>query len=146
MIVGQPGSGQAVLARAMGEALHLPVVDLGHRGERAPAEVLEGARWIIAGGDPAGWTARLARADALVWLDLPVLPRLLRLARSGQSVETLRAALSGRLAGRTLCAGLHAQAGSRHKVFHLRSDRAARGFVHALRYAVRQGTLETPEV
>ena len=141
MIVGQAGAGQGETAAAVGEALRLPVVDLGHRGERAPREVVEGGRWVVAGGDPAGWPARLGRADALVWLDLPVLPRLLRLARGGAEVDALRAALAGRKAGRARCAALHAVAGPEHRLFHLRSERARRGFLHALRHAARTGAL-----
>ncbi|RGP39312.1 AAA family ATPase [Pseudotabrizicola alkalilacus] len=85
MIVGQPGSGKSTLARALGEQSGLPVVHIDHihwmpgwierpRDEKTrlchAAEA--GEAWIFEGGHSATWTNRLARAEMLIWLDLPL--------------------------------------------------------------------------
>jgi adenylate kinase family enzyme len=91
MIVGQPGSGKSTLARAMGARTGLPVVHIDHihwmpgwqerpRAEKTRLchEVEAGERWIFEGGHSATWKNRLARAEMLIWLDVPVLVRFLR--------------------------------------------------------------------
>ena len=94
MIVGGPGSGKSTLARRLGEITGLPVyhMDLIHwlpgwterpREEKdAMARAVEaGERWIFEGGHSRTYDTRAARADAIVWLDLPVVLRLRRVVR-----------------------------------------------------------------
>ena len=94
MIVGAPGSGKSTLARALGERTGLPVRHVDHvhyapgwverpRDEKlAMIRRIEAEeRWIIEGGLSETWPERVARADALVWLDRSVGLRLLRVAR-----------------------------------------------------------------
>lgn len=88
MIVGGPGSGKSTLARALGEGTGLPVhhMDQIHwmpgwverpRAEKTRLchEVHMREAWIFEGGHSATWPERMARADTLIWLDLPVLLR-----------------------------------------------------------------------
>lgn len=85
MIVGQPGSGKSRLAREMGEITRLPVVHIDHIHwqpgwvARPPeektamcAEVHARAQWIFEGGHSETWGERIARADTLIWLDVPL--------------------------------------------------------------------------
>ena len=94
MIVGQPGSGKSTLAQALGARTGLPVVHIDHihwqpgwversREEktRLCREVEVREAWIFEGGHSATWDTRLARADLLVWLDLPVALRFWRVLR-----------------------------------------------------------------
>lgn len=91
MIIGQPGSGKSTLARIMGEITHLPVVHIdlihwksgwversGAEKDALIAEAIARERWIFEGGRSSTWDARLARADTLIWLDLPIGLRLRR--------------------------------------------------------------------
>jgi adenylate kinase family enzyme len=87
VILGRGGAGKSVLARALGEALDLPVVELDREfwsaaldplpiGEwRRRQEVLAGGpAWIMDGdlGPYDDLEPRLARADTVVVLDLPL--------------------------------------------------------------------------
>ena len=91
MIVGGPGSGKSTLARMIGERTGLPVhhMDLIHwqpgwverpKAEKIPmARAVEATeRWVFEGGLSATYDTRAARADLIVWLDLPVGLRLWR--------------------------------------------------------------------
>ena len=91
MIVGQPGSGKSTLARVLGEITGLPVfhMDMIHWKpglvERPLAEKIPMAhavearpRWIFEGGLSATYETRLACADTLVVLDLPLWRRAWR--------------------------------------------------------------------
>ena len=94
MIVGGPGSGKSTLARLIGERTGLPVfhMDLihwqGHWVERTKAEKIPLAQaveaqdeWVFEGGLSGTYESRLARADTLIWLDLPVGLRLWRVTK-----------------------------------------------------------------
>ncbi|MDP3340709.1 AAA family ATPase [Frigidibacter sp.] len=94
MIVGQPGSGKSTLARDMGRKTGLPVVHIDHihwqpgwiersRDDKTRLchEVEAREAWIFEGGHSATWGNRLARADMLIWLDLPLPLRLWRVVK-----------------------------------------------------------------
>lgn len=90
MIVGQPGSGKSTLARRLGDLTGLPVLHMDRihwtpgwierpRTERIVMVKEHEARdrWIIEGGLSETWPNRRARADLLIWLDIPTVMRLL---------------------------------------------------------------------
>ena len=94
MIIGQPGSGKSTLALAMGRRTGLPVYHMDHfhwmtgwveRPLRDKnilcSEVHENTDWIFEGGHSATWDERLARADTLIWLDVPPVLRMVRICR-----------------------------------------------------------------
>jgi adenylate kinase family enzyme len=94
MIVGQPGSGKSTLARELGRLTGLPVVHIDHihwmpgwverpRAEKTRLchEVEAGERWIFEGGHSETWGNRLARAEMLIWLDVPLALRFWRVLR-----------------------------------------------------------------
>lgn len=94
MIVGGPGSGKSTLARVLGKRLELPVfhMDKIHWQpdwvERPMAAKLPMAQkveardlWVFEGGMSSTYQSRMARADMLVWLDLPVGLRLWRVTK-----------------------------------------------------------------
>ncbi|RVV98094.1 AAA family ATPase [Mesobaculum littorinae] len=94
MIVGGPGSGKSTLARQLGEATGLPVVHIDkihwkpgwierstEEKTRMCREVHARPEWIFEGGHSRTWNDRAARADTLIWLDLPVGLRLWRVLR-----------------------------------------------------------------
>ena len=175
MIIGQPGSGKSTLARTLGEITHLPVVHIDRIHwqpgwvERPRAEktrlceaVHATPEWIFEGGHSATWPCRLARADTLVWLDLPVGLRLRRVAartlrwwgRSRPDLpdgcpeqlapEFLRYIWRTRTSGRAACARLFAQAGPGVEAHRLRSPAEVRAFVGAVRRAMASGALGLP--
>ncbi|WP_299043368.1 AAA family ATPase [uncultured Tateyamaria sp.] len=91
MIIGQPGSGKSTLARRLGEKTFLPVIHMDHihwtagwverdRAEKSQMtlDVIAEPQWIFEGGHSATYAQRLARADTLIWLDLPLMLRLRR--------------------------------------------------------------------
>lgn len=94
MIVGQPGSGKSTLARDLGRKTGLPVVHIDHihwqpgwverpRDDKTRLCHAVEAReeWIFEGGHSATWANRLARAEMLIWLDLPLPLRLWRVVK-----------------------------------------------------------------
>ena len=91
MIVGQPGSGKSWLAVRLGSRLGLPVHHMDHihwqpgwversaaDKARLCAEVEAQDTWVFEGNFSTTAANRAARADLLVWLDLPVSLRLWR--------------------------------------------------------------------
>ncbi|HSV03586.1 MAG TPA: hypothetical protein VLI41_10315 [Phenylobacterium sp.] len=100
LIVGNSGAGKSTLARALGQALGLPVIHLdvlywrpgwtpsddeSFRGK--VAEALAAPAWICDGNFGGTWDLRMPRADTIVWLDLP---RLVCLARAIWRAATYR--------------------------------------------------------
>lgn len=94
MIVGQPGSGKSTLARQLGQRTGLPVHHMDHIHwmpgwvERPQAEKTRLARaveaqetWIFEGGHSATYASRAARADLILWLDMPLPLRAWRILR-----------------------------------------------------------------
>lgn len=94
MIIGSPGSGKSTLARAIAARLDLPVHHMDHIHchpgwvERDAAEKMEMVRaviatdaWVFEGGHSSSYAERLARAEMLIWLDVPVGTRIWRVIR-----------------------------------------------------------------
>jgi adenylate kinase family enzyme len=94
MIIGAPGSGKSTLARAVGDRLGLPVVHFDHvfwtlgwvERPKAEQEVLAQQieaqnMWVCEGNFTRTWPSRAARADLVVWLDLPLLLRFWRVLK-----------------------------------------------------------------
>ncbi|MEO0568560.1 MAG: AAA family ATPase [Pseudomonadota bacterium] len=94
MIIGQPGSGKSTLARQIGDRTGLPVYHIDHihwtRGwversapekTRMCLEVHAKESWVFEGGHSVTWLDRLERAEALIWLDIPICVRLYRIMR-----------------------------------------------------------------
>lgn len=94
MIVGGPGSGKSTLARALGAVTGLPVFHMDHIHYKSgwvpreaevkdwmTEEVHRKPRWIFEGGHSRTYRQRVARADVMIWLDLPVGLRLYRVIR-----------------------------------------------------------------
>ncbi len=94
MIIGQPGSGKSTLARAIGAKTGLPVFHMDQLHwqsgwvERPKSEKIAMAteienqeQWAFEGNFSATYAHRLARADTLIVLELPVGLRLRRVVR-----------------------------------------------------------------
>ncbi len=175
MIVGQPGSGKSTLARELGEITRLPVVHIDHihwkpgwversRAEKTAmcAAVHARAAWIFEGGHSVTWGERLARADTLIWLDLPLGRRswrvLLRTLRHwGRSRPDLPEGCPERLdwafvrwiwdtrhSGRAAIRRLYDAAPADKAKYRLSSGRQARAFLGDLRRAAAVGNLGIP--
>lgn len=96
MVFGGSGSGKSTLARKIGEITGLPVVHIDPMYwkpswvQRSKSEtralVLEASdqeTWVFDGNHHSTFEARIARADHMIWLDLPTWLRIWRvLARS----------------------------------------------------------------
>ncbi|MEP5730708.1 MAG: AAA family ATPase [Sulfitobacter sp.] len=94
MILGGSGSGKSTLARRLGAQTGLPVFHMDHiqwqagwvsrtrdvRREMA-LEIENQDKWIFEGGFSTTYEHRAARADTLIWLDLPVGLRLWRVTK-----------------------------------------------------------------
>lgn len=94
MIVGGPGSGKSTLARILGASTALPVFHMDHihwkpgwverdrdEKDRMTHEIHMREAWIFEGGHARTYAERVARADTLIWIDLPVPLRLWRVLR-----------------------------------------------------------------
>lgn len=94
MVVGGPGSGKSTFARALSAKTGLPVfhMDLIHwlpgwverpsaEKSRLTKKVHAKEAWIFEGGHSATYPERIAMADTLIWLDLPLALRLWRVLR-----------------------------------------------------------------
>jgi adenylate kinase family enzyme len=94
MIIGQPGSGKSTFARRLGALTGLPVVHIDKihwqpgwversrtEKDRLTREVHAREQWIFEGGHSRTWPDRLARADTLIWLDVPLPRRVWRVLR-----------------------------------------------------------------
>ena len=175
MIIGQPGSGKSTLARAMGAITRLPVVHIDHIHwqagwiERSQAEKARLCRdvharpvWIFKGGHTRSWPERLARADTLVWLDLPLRIRLSRVLRRTMrhygrtrpdlpegcperfSPEFVRYIWATRRTGRESCTRLHAQVWPEQEAHHLTETRTMRSYLDGLRRGARSERRHSP--
>ena len=162
MIVGQPGAGKSTFARALGERTGLPVVHIDkihwqagwversrEEKTRLCHEIEAQDRWIFEGGHSATWDNRLARADLLIWLDLPAPLRLWRVLRRtltglgriradlpegcperlDRLPEFLRFIWATRRTSRVRIADHVAAAPRTCRVVHLRSSREVREFL-----------------
>jgi adenylate kinase family enzyme len=94
MIVGGPGSGKSTLAMRLGRKTGLPVHHMDHihwmsgwvprpteEKDRLTEEIHARDAWILEGGHSRTYDSRAARADTLIWLDIPVWPRYWRVTR-----------------------------------------------------------------
>jgi len=95
MIIGGPGSGKSTLATRMGAALGLPVYHMDREvfwlpgwQERAKDDqrrqierIAALDAWVFEGNNSSSFSLREARADMLVWLDVPLWLRLVRVIR-----------------------------------------------------------------
>lgn len=93
-VVGTSCSGKTTLARALGERLGLPCVELDalfwgpgwqpvapDLFRRRVGEAVRGERWVLDGGYSVVRDLTWARADAVVWLDFPLPTVLARWVR-----------------------------------------------------------------
>ncbi|MEM8630401.1 MAG: hypothetical protein AAGF74_04130 [Pseudomonadota bacterium] len=92
MIIGSAGSGKSTLARILGNRFGLPVYHMDREVHWLPgwqdrpeeekpeivAEIVGRDAWVFEGGHSKSYGLRAARADLLVWLDMPVGLRLFR--------------------------------------------------------------------
>ncbi|ETW12313.1 DNA topology modulation kinase FlaR [Roseivivax marinus] len=94
MILGQSGSGKSRLARALSDRTGLPAIHLDRfywapgwvprdrpERERMMLEAAQGPRWIIDGNYFSTACTRIARADTVILLDIPVMLRFWRVLR-----------------------------------------------------------------
>lgn len=175
MILGQPGAGKSTLARRLGELTFLPVIHIDRlihgpgwaplpadERERRVAEAHARPAWIFEGGLASTWPERLARADTVIWIDLPLPLRLWRIARRrlhyhGRSrpgvpencPERLRREFLAwvwrtRASGRAEIDRFFAGIPPSKDVHHLRSPREVARFEAALARALAVGNLGIP--
>lgn len=163
MIIGQPGSGKSTLARIMGDATGLPVIHMDQihwmpgwtprpdpEKYRLTSEVHARPKWIFEGGFSRSWPERLARADTLIWIDLPLTLRAWRVAwrtvrdygrtrpdmaedcPEQVSLEFWKWIWDTRRTGRNYPLRILAHPPSHLRIFHLRSRGAVRTFIKDL--------------
>ncbi len=175
MIIGQPGSGKSTLARELGRITFLPVYHIDEilwkpgwevrpapEKDRMCAEVHAKGSWIFEGGWSVTWSERLARADTLIWLDLPLPQRAWRIfwrtvRYTGRSrpdlpkgcperfdLEFTQWVWRTRRTGRASMQRLFERAPAEKDRHHLRSGREVRHYLRDLRRAVAVGNLGIP--
>lgn len=95
LIVGSAGSGKSTLARMIGDRLGLPVYHMDREVFWLPgwverdkadqmaqiARIVAQDTWVFEGNHSSSFAMREARAETLIWLDVPVWKRLLRVSR-----------------------------------------------------------------
>ena len=95
MIIGAPGSGKSTLARTLGAHYDIPVYHMDRAvhwlpgwkerplEEKTPIVklIVREEAWVFEGGHATTYPDRAARADLLIWLDLPLSLRLFRVIR-----------------------------------------------------------------
>ncbi|WP_370227125.1 AAA family ATPase [Cognatishimia sp.] len=95
LIIGSAGSGKSTAARLIGAALDLPVYHMDREVfwlpgwvERGKADQVAQVKrivakpgWVFEGNNSSTFAIREARADLLIWLDLPLPLRLWRVIR-----------------------------------------------------------------
>lgn len=85
MIVGGPCSGKSTMAVGLGQITGLPVFHMDHVHYKAgwveremdeklrlAAQIHARDRWVFEGGLSQSYAERTARADTVIWLDLPL--------------------------------------------------------------------------
>lgn len=175
VIIGQPGSGKSTLARALGDITFLPVIHIDKihwksgwverdRAEKTQMtlDIIWAQSWIFQGGHSATYEARLARADTLIWLDLPPGVRLWRvLARTIRylgatrpdlpegcperfSLEFLSFIWRTRHSSRARMRALYDAAPDHVATFHFTRPRDVRAFLADLGAALAVGNLGIP--
>ncbi len=97
MIIGGAGSGKSTLAQQVGAALNLPVYHMDREVfwlpgwvERSKDDQLQQVErivalnaWVFEGNNSSTFHLRRVRADMLIWLDVPVWQRIIRVVRRG---------------------------------------------------------------
>ncbi len=134
MVVGGPGSGKSTLAVALGRITGLPVfhmdqihykpgwIEQPRDAKIAAALAIEaGDKWIFEGGLSATYANRCARADTVIWLDLPVTLRLRRIVKRrvqyrGQTRPALPADCPERLNAEFLTYIVHTRQSAREMI------------------------------
>jgi len=95
MVIGNAGSGKSTAARMIGEKLGLPVFHMDREVYWLPGwverdkadQVVQIERivakddWVLEGNNSKTFHLREARADLLIWLDIPLWLRLIRVIR-----------------------------------------------------------------
>lgn len=95
MIIGNAGSGKSTLARTIGAALSLPVFHMDREVYWLPGwverpkdeqvrqveRIVAQDAWVFEGNNSTTFHLRSARADMLIWLDMPLWIRLVRVGR-----------------------------------------------------------------
>lgn len=95
LLLGSPGSGRAKLAELIGSRFSLPAIALdGERGAwgsdevgwlRRVSEIVAAPKWVMTGNDADSLAPRVARADWLVFLDMPMSMCVIRVFRAALS-------------------------------------------------------------
>lgn len=94
LVIGSPGSGKSTLTTQIARRTGLPLIHLDRHHwrsgwveagraewERQVGDLIAGDRWVIDGNYGGSLQQRLARADTVIWLDLPVWICLTRVMR-----------------------------------------------------------------